>query len=298
MISQRTDARILVIIPHPDDEALFIGGTLAKYSQIADVKLLVVTDGAKGKLSASARTDDSARSIEDYDKFLSVDNFVRIRRAESIKSAEVLGVHEVEFLNWPDGIGHRPDLLRSALRRSIRGYDPHVIITLSEAGTTGHSDHSYTAIASYYAAVDLSKESAGSLLRFLTFTLTEAPSRFDYWGEICVGADFHMVVEVADHTEKRVAACLCYKSQSHWVDYLRSVDLLRPTCERFIERWPQTADSSRLAQLFGDSEFGKAGPPMLPMPLSGIGSYTAHGSTSLHLDILKRIRAFEGAAPL
>ena len=44
--------RFLVIAPHPDDESISFGGTIARYADAGvDIHLLVVTNGEKGKLS-------------------------------------------------------------------------------------------------------------------------------------------------------------------------------------------------------------------------------------------------------
>ena len=76
--------RILVFAPHPDDEVLGCGGTLALLRQKkCAVKVIFVTDGAgAGSLGPDAPV---------------------IRRKEAAESLGILGVDDMEFLDEPDG---------------------------------------------------------------------------------------------------------------------------------------------------------------------------------------------------
>ena len=76
--------RVLVFAPHPDDETLGCGGTMALLRQNhCTVRVVVVTDGSgAGTLPATA---------------------VSIRREETRAAMEVLGVDDIVFLDEPDG---------------------------------------------------------------------------------------------------------------------------------------------------------------------------------------------------
>ncbi len=78
------DGKVLVFAPHPDDEVLGCGGTLALLRQKkCAIKVIFVTDGAgAGSLNADAPM---------------------IRRKEAAESLSILGIHDVEFLDEPDG---------------------------------------------------------------------------------------------------------------------------------------------------------------------------------------------------
>jgi len=79
--------KILVIVAHPDDEVLGMGGTIAKLaSEGCEVHLLIVTDG-----SSSQYKDDPnlAKIIED-------------KKNETQNCAKILGIKEVHYGNLPD----------------------------------------------------------------------------------------------------------------------------------------------------------------------------------------------------
>ncbi len=114
--------RWLVLAPHPDDEVIGPGATLAiAAGRGLEVKVVVVTDGA-------VQGDAAEREVE-------------TRRA-----LEVMGVGEPEFLRFPDrSLRHRDPALRRALRRAIDGFSPDVVFVTSPVEL--HPDHRALALA-------------------------------------------------------------------------------------------------------------------------------------------------------
>jgi len=79
-----TGKRVLVLAPHPDDEILGCGGSLALHAEAGDpVKVVFLTNGAKG---------DSTGQIE-------ISHYVALRQEEAKMACRCLGVTELEF--WP-----------------------------------------------------------------------------------------------------------------------------------------------------------------------------------------------------
>jgi|UniRef100_A0A7V5XZE9 LmbE family N-acetylglucosaminyl deacetylase len=72
--------KILIVVAHPDDEILGMGGTIAKYAQKKDFYLLILTDGV------------SAR-----DKKL-----IKKQEANAKKANRFLGVKDIYFLRFSD----------------------------------------------------------------------------------------------------------------------------------------------------------------------------------------------------
>jgi len=135
-------ANLVFFHAHPDDEAISTGGTMALASdQGHQVTLVVATRGEMG---------------EPVEGVLGAGELLGDRReAEVHRSAEILGVHTVEFLGYRDsGMVDEPsnddptcfwqadleeasERLAAILRRAeadiLIGYDPH--------GVYGHPDH-------------------------------------------------------------------------------------------------------------------------------------------------------------
>ena len=78
--------KILVVSPHPDDEAIGCGGTLRKHVVEGDhVRVLYFTSGEQG---GHGRTKDQTRHI---------------RESEAQKAATILGIPDIEFWREKDG---------------------------------------------------------------------------------------------------------------------------------------------------------------------------------------------------
>ncbi len=115
--ARRVEAkRGMVVVAHPDDAEFGSGGTIAAWvDEGIEMVLVIATDGSKGSAIAE----------------MSSDHLIRIRREEQQAAAEVLGVHEVVFLGYPDGyLEHTLDL-RKDITRAIRQYRPDRLITMA-----------------------------------------------------------------------------------------------------------------------------------------------------------------------
>lgn len=99
------DGRVLVFAPHPDDEVLGCGGTLALLRQKkCAVKVIFVTDGAgAGNLGPDAPA---------------------IRRREATESLAVLGVNDMEFLDEPDGSFRNSSRFENKVHTLLQQFNP------------------------------------------------------------------------------------------------------------------------------------------------------------------------------
>ncbi len=113
MSSTPPTPRVLVVLAHPDDPEFFCGGTLALWAEQGSwISYCLLTRGDKGDEHGS---DPSGLAAT--------------RELEQRAAAQVLGVAEVTFLNYPDGY-LVPDLeLRREVVRAIRKVKPTVVVT-------------------------------------------------------------------------------------------------------------------------------------------------------------------------
>ena len=85
--SDLTGKRVLCLAPHPDDETIGCGGSLALHIQAGDpVKVVFLTNGAKG---------DSTGKIDK-------DEYVALRHLEAEEACNCLGITDVEFWGYED----------------------------------------------------------------------------------------------------------------------------------------------------------------------------------------------------
>jgi LmbE family N-acetylglucosaminyl deacetylase len=107
-------ATVLVIVAHPDDCEFRCGGTVAKWAaRGATVKLVVVTDGARGS----------------HDTTVSDEHLSETRQREQQLGASRLGVGEVVFLNYPDGLFEVSEETLERVVDVIRTTRPDILVT-------------------------------------------------------------------------------------------------------------------------------------------------------------------------
>jgi LmbE family N-acetylglucosaminyl deacetylase len=130
--------RILCIAAHPDDHEFIIGGSVARWAREGrEVVFCLVTDGGAG-------TNEHTPSAE---------GLVAIRERESREAARILGVKDVVFLGYADGVLEPSLGVRRDLTRTIRRHRPDVVVcgdpTTHWYGNTylNHPDHRAAASA-------------------------------------------------------------------------------------------------------------------------------------------------------
>ncbi len=139
--------RILVFAPHPDDEIIGCGGSLVKHiNNGAHVTVVYVTSGDAGSLRHSK------------------EELAAIREKEAKDGAQVLGIHDLIFLNNPDGYleFHKQKNIVEFIN-IIREKKPHIIYTTHPKEQ--HKDHATTGEividATYKAAGPWFQETTG-----------------------------------------------------------------------------------------------------------------------------------------
>lgn len=123
--------KLLAVFPHPDDETLGLGSTLARYSaQGVETYLVCATRGERGWFDSEG-PDPGLQKVG------------RIREAELRCAAEQLGLHEVSFLDYIDGDVDKadPHEIVAKIVPHIRRIRPQVVVTFSPDGAYGHPDH-------------------------------------------------------------------------------------------------------------------------------------------------------------
>jgi LmbE family N-acetylglucosaminyl deacetylase len=203
--------RCVVVAPHPDDETLGCGATIArKRAAGTRVVVVVVADGGSSHRSTVVTTAQ----------------LVAMRRAEVLAACARLGVAEsdVVLLGHPDGtVGDRLDEVAEALATRIRDVDPAEVLVTS--WRDWHPDH-----GGAYRAASAALERAGSravLLQYPVWWWVEGPwlrrpglrlaskLRFlasDWRAGLCAGPA--QLVEVGEHAAAKRAALAEHRSQT------------------------------------------------------------------------------------
>jgi LmbE family N-acetylglucosaminyl deacetylase len=106
---------VMVIAAHPDDPEFGCAGTILKWSQAGKkVSYLLLTSGDKGS----------------HDPDLRPGRLAAMREGEQRAAAQELGVEQVIFLRYPDGLLENTLELRRLLSSMIRGHQPDIVMTI------------------------------------------------------------------------------------------------------------------------------------------------------------------------
>lgn len=112
----RAPGRVLSIHAHPDDQEFTVAGTLAKWARAGSTIVTVCL------------TSGNAGSNESTPPSMTREALAPIREAEQRDACRVLGIAEVIFLGYEDGVLEPSIALRRDLTRIIRRYRPDAVV--------------------------------------------------------------------------------------------------------------------------------------------------------------------------
>ena len=180
---------VLVVAPHPDDEAIGCGGAVCLHTDRGDrVVAVFLTSGELGL------------------KHLPMEEARRVRETEAEAAAMVLGLSGVSFLRCPDwSVGENVAAAAAGLRPVLEREGPQVVY-LPHPGD-GHPDH--RAALSVVRAALPGGSSRGPELR-----------AYEVWTPL---AEYDRVKDVGAVMARKLRAVRCHASQLGYYRYDRAV---------------------------------------------------------------------------
>ena len=161
------EKRLLFAFPHPDDESLGPGGTIAKYAREGvEVHYVCATRGEVGSVES--------QMLKPYAHLAPDQQVGALREQELRNAADILGLTGVHHLDYRDSgmtgwqankdprafINADPVRVTGQLVKIIRLYQPQVIVTFDPFGGYGHPDHIFIhqrTTEAFHAAGDQSR---------------------------------------------------------------------------------------------------------------------------------------------
>lgn len=123
--------KLMCVLAHPDDESMGFGGVLCRYAdEGVETYLVTATRGERGWFGPE-------------EEYPGPDALGRIREEELCAAAEVLGLREVSFLGYEDGLLDQvdPEEAIAGIVGHLRRVRPDVVLTFDPSGAYGHPDH-------------------------------------------------------------------------------------------------------------------------------------------------------------
>lgn len=192
--------RAMVVFAHPDDAEFGVAGTVAKLTNEGKHVVYVITsDGSKGS----------------SDPTMLPERLTSTRQQEQRNAAELLGLEDVCFLNFPDGMLEPNIALRRAITGAIRRYKPDLVIAQSPIRDLGtsifvqHPDHLATGEATFAAVYPCCRDRL-TFPELLAQGLEPHIVR-ELWVSGTAQADHF--IDISNTVEQKVRALLSHASQ-------------------------------------------------------------------------------------
>jgi LmbE family N-acetylglucosaminyl deacetylase len=193
--------RTLVIAPHPDDEILGAGGTMARLARAGhEVVVAVVTTGQPPIFSR-----DQVEQV----------------RSEAARAHKLLGVSRTLWLGQPAaGLSDTPHAeLNAALRKAVQEVEPTTLI-IPFVGDI-HADHQLTFLSALVAARPHQAEFPATILAYETLSETNWNAPY-----VTPGFQPNVFVDVNETLTTKIEAMQLFASQLRPFPHERSVEAL------------------------------------------------------------------------
>ncbi|HEX3325872.1 MAG TPA: PIG-L deacetylase family protein, partial [Actinomycetota bacterium] len=184
----------------PDDMEFGAAGTLAVWADAgAEVTLCIVTDGSTGT----------------QDRELMGERLAAVRKQESRRAADVVGIRDLVWLDRRDGYVEYTLDLRRDIARVFRKYRPHRFLVMDPAPTiedrfVNHPDHRAVGQASLDVTL-----TAGTTPGHFPELLDEGLQPWRGLRELWIGGPGAkpVAVDITASIDRKIEALLCHQSQ-------------------------------------------------------------------------------------
>jgi len=124
--------KILVLAAHPDDEVLGMGGTIKNFTKNGHtVKIVIFATGITSRRSSNYKNSENYHT--DEKTILKMNEQVEKIKKHAISAAKILGVTDLEFLDFPDNemdIVSNLEIVKH-IERIIKKFNPEQVFTHS-----------------------------------------------------------------------------------------------------------------------------------------------------------------------
>jgi LmbE family N-acetylglucosaminyl deacetylase len=214
-VTQR--AEVLVVTPHPDDAEFGVAGTVAKWTREGkQVVYVVCTNGNKGTSDPDVKPDELAK----------------IRQNEQRAAAEILGVHEVVFLeNQDQGLEDTPQF-RKQIVRMIRRYRPETVVTADPYRRyIWHRDHRIAGQVTIDAVFPYARDHLAYPDLLEEGLQPHKVREMLFWAS----ENINFRSDITATFDLKLAALQCHKSQVNSMRFTDLEDWLRKRCKDLAE---------------------------------------------------------------
>ena len=246
---------ILGFFAHPDDESMGPGGTLAKYAALGHrVAFVTATEGGAGRLHEERPQDEAGRTL-----------LKSMRREETARAAQILGIESLGFWGWDDGGLAKRNLLEveEKIATVIRQERPDVVLTFHGSGISYHPDHRIITMATtaaflgsghkdWYRDGELAKLPPHCAAKLYTFTPNAGAPYWEDWPRQIYRAEMSEITTMIDTKEtanKKWAAIQAHDTQSYGPPFRKLYEAGAFNQEYFVRIFPSGRSGEKESDL-------------------------------------------------
>ena len=206
--------KIFIVVAHPDDEILGVGGTLVKHMQNEDeIYCLILGEGMTSR--QEKRENTKKEKLEELHN-------------DTLKATKLIGFEEVYFSNFPDNRFDSVDLLDiiKEIEKYIDKINPDIIYTHHDGDL--NIDHQKTSEAVITACRPVGDYNVKEIYAFETPSSTEW--NFSYGDN---SFNPNVFVDITETIDKKLKAMECYQSEIRDYPHPRSIKALKTIAARW-----------------------------------------------------------------
>ncbi len=204
--------KLLLIVPHPDDEVYGAGGTIMEWEAAGEsCGLVTLTRGNAGRTLGLCSTPEELAAM---------------REVELAACLEVLDISMHEQHSFPDKELQHVDIdeLVTVAREAMQHWRPQIVLTFPPNGSNGHPDHQTTHRAVKAAWDALPAAERPELWYYAAESAPDNETLLPSW------LPANLKRDVTPYLTRKLKAIACHRTQA-----LSSVDFIRKFPERVAE---------------------------------------------------------------
>ncbi len=216
--------KILIIVAHPDDEILGMGGTIKKFTKKKfDVKVVFLATGISARRSENYSNSTNYRVNEKTNS--NMKKQIKALRGDVKKAMKILGVKDYQFEDFPDNEMDTVSNLEitKKIEKILFDFKPNIVYTHTQHDI--NVDHR----AIYNATITATRPSKKSNIdEVITF---EVPSSTEWY----FNSNFspNIFVDISSELSVKLKAMKAYKNEIHDFPHPRSLKAL----DAIATRW-------------------------------------------------------------
>lgn len=216
--------KVLVIAAHPDDEVLGMGGTIKKLTKNKNqVKIVIMATGISARRSTTFK-NSSRYNITKNDQKI-IDKQIVTIKSHAKKAAKILGVTDIEFLDYPDNEMDTISNLEitKSVEKIIQKFKPEVVYTHTPFDV--NIDH----VSCYNAVLTATRPKKNMVVKkVISF---EVPSSTE-WNFSSIFTP-NIFVNISAEISNKIKALECYKTEIEKYPHPRSAKALQTIANRW-----------------------------------------------------------------